>query len=242
MTSPFARVVRDRGLVRRGRVGGVLIHSTGRGLLDSAKKRGLTPDAEAERLYGGALSTFPHYVVGHAAVTSYCDELKWAAHASWSLAEKSRYAEGGWRALIEPDGRAVPSRAGTYDWWDARWGPARGLAYGSPADMLAQIGGAKSPNAVYVGIELVPYADGSFSSTQYVALGALVRDVLGRNSFTLPLPSSLPQVWLCGHSDISPLRRTEVNGRPYDPDSTGAGPDFDWRALEAAILAPRGVA
>jgi len=239
VNSPLAQVLAQKGTQPRTRASGVLVHTTGGGITAKAAAAGHTSDADVDayvaRHYAGA-AEYPHYVIGRTGIIfALADELTWAAHASWHDWERQTYQSRAWQTTWAKDfldaRELVPMRF--YADWIMRWGDR----YTSPAGILAQVGGGSSPNGCYIGVELVDAKP--FTEAQLGALAALFVDICRRHQLLDPAaiaPGSLPQPWLCGHSDVSPCRRwqrTGDGGFGWDP----APSNLDWRDLEAAIAA-----
>lgn len=214
---------------------GALIHTTGSGVTEQAKKAGCRDDAAIDEFVAHHYLTHtehPHYLVGLTGeVFSFCDENFKAAHAVWKPWEMEVYKSAiDWRLTWAKDFQdsRVPVASNFYDTWYAKWGQT----YTSPAGILKQIGGTNSPNAVYAGIELVDSKP--FTEAQLKATAALFVDMARRLQWfdpTLVVPRVLPQPWLCGHSDISPCRRWSKRGG-WDP-----GPEnINWTELGNLIV------
>lgn len=246
ISSIAEKVIANRGKIRRARVAGVLIHTTGSGLADAARAA-RDPEQVLVHHYLTA-ATYPHYAIAwDGSIYAFCDELRWSAHAAWSPKEKVAYAAGfrTWSRLWvnTAGGQTTAQRVEPtfYRAWVARW-QGRGLEYDSPLSLLKQIGGdLDGPNEQYIGVEVLDAKP--FTRAQHEALAALIRDVFQRHGFdTQVLPGSLPQAWLCTHSDVSPMRRWQrtredrklaVPKEGYPWDTLEA--QLDWRLIERLL-------
>ena len=254
MISPIATVVAQRGR-RALSPRGLLVHVTGSGLIDAARKARIDPEEFAVAHYAHRAPYYPHYLIAPDGDTyAFCDELKRAAHAAWRSWEVRVYAESSatapsWRTRWARDflDGVIAVAPGFYAAWDARWG-GRGLGYDSPHDLLTQVGAtASTPNSAYIGVECLASTN-QLADAQLDALAALFVDCARRNEWIHPGsidPASLPQAWLCGHSDVSPCRRYQRTradraagrkvpraGFPFDPP----GRVLDWADLGRRIL------
>lgn len=236
--SSMSRIVIDRGTKPRARVGAFLVHTTGTGIIGQAQAAGQDPNRFAGEKYK-TLPGYPHYLIlRDGEILSYCDELKTAAHAKWSDWEKTAYQDGSWKTKFAKDFNddVVDVAADFYRDWDDTWGP-RG--YKSPLDILTQVGSGTSPNAGYIGVELLaPDKSGdSFTPSQHVSLAKLFADVADRHNLlngALVEAGTLPQAWFCGHSDVGPCRRwqrhKDGSGYGWDPGSA-----INWRVIEQCL-------
>ena len=201
----------NRGKIKRGSVKGILIHTTGSGIVAKANTLKKDPNAYAAKYYETS-SAYPHYLIDwNGTVYQYCDELKWAAHAKWTAKEKSLYHSIDWMTKIEKDGKLISCPPSTYQDWIDRWNRAKGLAYLTPKDILKQIGGIL-PNEAFLGIELLDKKP-AFTDKQHESLAILVKEVCQRHKLVdtkFIEKDSLPQAWLCTHSDVSPIRRWAI--------------------------------
>jgi hypothetical protein len=224
-------IIADRGKKTRETVKGILIHTTGSGLVQKAKKLKKDPNDYAIEYYKTSYA-YPHYLIDWKGnVYNYCAELKFAAHAKWTSEEKKLYNTADWLRYCEKDGKLQEVNPKIYQSWIDRWGMKRGLEFTSPKDILKLIGG-KSPNSSFIGIELLDSKP--FTNEQHVALANLIKEIFARHEFLDVkdiLPNTLPQAWLCGHEDVSPIRRFSVlkNGRGFGWDP---GKALDYRLLE----------
>lgn len=247
MTSKLASVVADRGKVKHSRVGGLIVHTTGSSIVEQARKVGADPEAFAVDFYTHAEGKYPHYLIAHDGSTySFCDEMKQAAHAAWSDAERDLYftapmstaSPAPWmRSWINTlgDGAQKTVDPEFYRVWRERWQDEwKGRYYISPLNLLRQITETpeKGPNHCTIGVEMLDSKP--FSTAQHEALASLFADICKRHELLDPkqiAPGTLPQPWLCTHSDVSPLRRyqrrRDGTGFPWDPRTD----QLDWALL-----------
>lgn len=179
-----------------------LMHTTGRGLAKVAARSGAPgtrayDDAALAWYRASGWSYYGTYLVGSTGVVF---ELAPPALRCWHAAGlKKNYTSRRHHA-----------------WWRARWPHV--------ADPTALVG--RYPNAVTIGIDLLPGLDGGFSPAQLSAAAALVR----RLHIKHDLP--LKRRFILGHEDVDPVRRGKRNGG-WDP-----GRRFDWAAFIRAVQAP----
>jgi N-acetyl-anhydromuramyl-L-alanine amidase AmpD len=152
-----------------------------------------------------------------------------AWHASTSVEERRHYIQGTWKdqaaykhwAVVDAyNQNKIPQLV---RWWQERW----------PGKMSPQhLYPGKSPNASYVGVELVPclptdIAIKGFTVAQYAKLAKLAVGIATRHKF--------PDAWyntarLAGHEDVNPMTRPG-----WDPgDYVGK---FSWPTLIELIKA-----
>lgn len=201
---------------------GVVVHTTGRGLVQRAMDRRRLPLDLAIDLYCAAGANGPHYVIGSAGETvAVCDELLCARHAGIDDDERQAYATGLWSAHLSSEGLEL---------WAKRWPGAT-----SPLDLFP----AGPVNDQYIGIELIPCARREihnstlFTDAQYEALNALLSDIEKRHDLILDGSR------LVGHEDINPLRRWDDHGG-WDPGAVRAQPYFRWELLRRPRVPSRG--
>jgi N-acetyl-anhydromuramyl-L-alanine amidase AmpD len=185
----------------------LVVHTTGRGVYDLAKKLNKPVIEAVLGEYQDPESNFAHYVIDLDGVLwQVANETEMAWHCRVSPQEAASYRDGSWRKGLSPAGLAA---------WDRAHGPAN-----NPAGLLR----TGSPNQVGVGVELVPLqgidSTGSlYTEAQYRTVAALVADIQRRW-----LISGLP---VFGHEDLSPLSRWGGGGG-WDPGALRAAPWFDW--------------
>lgn len=161
----------------------------------------------------------PHYVIG---VDGTIYRIAWEDHVAWHAKidplEARLYQRGyqEWSRWNWPLGGAAPQHLGAdeypgYRFWRTKWREGRG--YQSPLDLIT----GDHPNSVSVGVELqATNKPGVFTDAQYDRFAALCVDIATRNQLQLDATT------LLGHSDVSPMRRSNAAGG-WDP-----GELFDW--------------
>lgn len=205
---------------RMTEVWGAVVHTTGSGVLRAANEHGTSSVEEALRVYHRTAG--PHYVVDYDGTVFQIqyDDL-WAAHCGVSRAERKAYLNGTWREAMFKLGRSRGTKL-----WSDRWGPKK-----SPQHLYP----TKSPNACYVGIEMVTL-DGStgiirFTADQHKAVALLLCDLARRYKW--------PKGWsrsarLLGHEDIDAFDRWDRRGG-WDPGALREHPRFDWAVVRKEI-------
>lgn len=231
--SPLARqaAVRDpRDAPRRGVPWGFLIHTTGGGVTDLAKKRGERPIDVALRVYVGAqngdngyLWGGPHYVCEHdGTIHQIAPDDAMTAHAGGY--NRGRYFDGSW-APVFPEATAR---------WRKQW-----PAYAHPYELFP----STSPNHDYIGLEMIPCGDG-FGRPMRAGLRFTQEqhDVAIRLAHDRARAHAWPAGWqrtsrLLGHEDVDPLNRADRGGG-WDPGFLRAAPFFDFEYVRRAVEAP----
>ena len=220
---------------RRNPAQAIVIHSTGRGIIErwlalgAAERAHRSPAALALEVYRRG-PTGPHYMIDQEGrITQLCSEELCA----WGVGSKG--AAPYVRAARDWDvvrGRNDPR----YRWWRERW-----PEYGSPADLggghlwdrdpLA--GGRLSCNANVIHLEVVEPIGrrAEWSPATWASLTPLVADIAARRELALERDRVLT------HADAHPLARTTASGAPYDTRASG---QFSWARLERE-LAARGI-
>lgn len=208
MISKLATALCDKGKKPRPTAYAIVVHTTGSGVVENAKKEGVDPFKFTCDTYQRG-SVYPHYLIGYdGKIVSFCDEARWAAHAAWRDWEADAYASNDWWRKWASDyhDKVVAVEPSFYADWDVRWGE-RGFA--SPVDLLAASSKnrSSSPNKVAIGVELLDAKP--FTAQQVEALAKLVLDIAGRYGW--PIGSAQTWPWpnqfVLGHSDIGPCRR-----------------------------------
>jgi hypothetical protein len=231
-TSPLARQVpgvRDPRLGRLRKPWGLLVHTTGGGITDLAKKKHERPIDVALRVYinsqNGSNGYFwggPGYVLDHDGEL-YCmapDDVL-TAHAGGG--NRPAYIGGTWASLCST---AVVAA------WREQW-PRHTHPY--------QLFPGKSPNGDYVGLEMIPIGDGfggspmapglRFTAAQHDAVVALGRDLATRHGW--------PEGWqhgsrLVGHEDVDPINRHDKGGG-WDPGWLRERHYFDFEYVRSGL-------
>lgn len=197
------RDVRDRS---RPEPWGLCIHQTGRGIVERAKQSGADPLSFALSFYAGS-PAFAHYLIGWKGETfQIALDNERAPHAGISRRERKLYRSGAWKKKVSP---------AALDLWQRRW------PFQDPTELYP----TTSPNDSYLGVELLPLADRTFTDAQYRALVALWRDIEDRHGIDL-----LDDGRLVGHEDIEPLSRWNKGGG-WDPGALRRKPRFSLTHL-----------
>ena len=235
MTTPLAIVqvqgVRDPKLGRIRKPWGFLLHTTGGGITDIARKKHEKPIDVAIKTYinsqNGSNGYFwggPTYVIDHDGQPYQLapDEIL-TAHAGGS--NRGRYFDGSWE-------RDCPAEAVKH--WKAAW-PGRKHPY--------SLFPSTSPNNDYIGCEMIPIGDGfggepmapglRFTKAQHDTAIALGLELATRHGW--------PAGWgaasrLLGHEDVDPLNRSDGGGG-WDPGMLRDKPYFDFSYVRAGIEA-----
>jgi len=199
---------------------GVMVHTAGRGVLDKAKEWGVSPLKAAERIYTRKGASFAHYVIGHdGTILQIADEIEMAWHSGMPNEQRVLYTSGAWTGKVPPTALAR---------WKAKWAGRK-----APTDLYP----TSSPNACYIGIELVPESTATFTPQQYDKCGALICDIATRHGFMKTfIDATFPSPRLVGHEDIEPLERWDKNGG-WDPGALREVPKFDWNKIYKRIRA-----
>jgi hypothetical protein len=211
---PFAGKLRPKGW--RGKVFGVVVHTTGSGLVRKAKAESVPLMAMAQRIYHRMRGC--HYVIDYDGTIVQManedveawgvgvSEPKNKAYKGQVESVKGRYS-GDWK-------KDLPKGLGSR--WQRRW-----PGYANPLHLLP---GTKTANSCFVHIELPPLNPSSFTDHQYASVARLVMDIADRNGWK-------GRWWrtprLLGHEDLTPITRSNARGA-WDPGALRARPVFDW--------------
>lgn len=208
--SPLAEMVNHPQDVvdrKEAKAFGVVVHTTGTGVLERSKKLGISPLECAISIYTTPGANFAHYCIDHdGMIVQVADEKEKAPHAGIGKADRALYKSGEWRTKVS---RTV------LDLWWRRWPD-----FSSPLSFFP----GRSVNEVYLGIELIPLSDRTFSEEQYDALGRLLIDMSTRHGF------GLWSTRVVGHEDLEPLSRWDNKGG-WDPGALRASPRFSWQEI-----------
>lgn len=211
----------------RGKPWGLLLHTTGGGVTDSAKKHGRRPIDVAIDVYIGAqngdngyLWGGPHYVIDHNGLLYQLapDNLN-MQHAGGS--NRPLYFSGAWE-------RVYPA---TTIAWHRQW-----PTWKHPYSLFP----STSPNHDYIGCEMIPCGDGfgtpmraglRFTKEQHDTAAELARDCGSRHGW--PAGWALTSRFL-GHEDVDPLNRSDTGGG-WDVGYLRSAPYFDFAYVRAAV-------
>lgn len=219
---------------------GLLLHTTGGGVVSKAHAHGTTPLAEAIRYYiesqndpsgkQGYKWGGPGYVIDYdGSIHQVAPDNVETAHAGGPY--RAEYLSGDWEAHIARMHGSTEAAAQ----WRRRWPTFR-----NPYSLFP----SHSPNIDYVGCEMVPIGDGfggapmapglRFTRAQHEAAIALGRDIALRHGWPLGWAASSR---LVGHEDVDPLERADKHGG-WDPGYNRDVPYFDLGYVRTA-LAPQ---
>jgi hypothetical protein len=221
--SPLAHLIdRPRDTTDRSQpVFGLVVHTSGRGLVAQAKKHHADPLEFATDYYTGA-EYWPHYVMGYDGTTiQLANDFERAPHVGFAD-QRQAYLNGTWVKQLP-----VPVTA----LWRARWD-----GYRSPAHLFP----GPSVNDVYVGLELLPLEKPNgyghlFTPTQHVDVAGLYLDLIKRHG--LPPSARHDERRLVGHEDVNPITRHDAHGG-WDPGSLRDKPYFSWSLVNTALGDP----
>lgn len=187
-------------------IGSVIVHTTGDQDLDKIL-----------RWYESVDGLQPHYVIDTTGVIRrIVFENFIAYHAKIDPAEARLYQQGygEWSTWIWKDERPlhIGGEFSGYRTWRDQWRNR----FQSPLDLIT----GSHPNGSSIGVELqATDRPGAFTDAQYAALAGLLEDIHERVGVPLDRDHVL------GHSDVSPMRRSNSAGG-WDP-----GVSFDWNHL-----------
>lgn len=234
---------KDRPQAWAGKVFGLVVHTTGRGLPEKAAKAGQYPTIRAVNYYSKSHGC--HYVNGYSGHEG--GDLIQMAHEDEqangvgtgdqrkSIIGHGKRSPGGWEKDLP---KALVKR------WKKRW-----PGYANPLDLLP---GTKTCNSAYIHVECIPliprFIDGVhvpadhaekllFTYEQHHTVAALACDIALRNQW--------PDEWwrtprLLGHEDLTPIsRHTKAGG--WDPGHLRATPWFDWQLVLELIMVELGI-
>lgn len=252
MNSPLATVIASRSAKPRPpgvNLGGMVLHTTGSGLLDGARKAKTSPEEFAVAFYSRQSPAYPHYLCAHDGdLYAFAREDRVAPHAGWKAWERAAYtaAQQPWARIWARDfaDDRVAVEPSFYAAWDDHW------PFWTPAEMLRVVGGAtaQSPNDCTIGVEILAHPSGRFTEAQHRSVARLFADCARRNDWLDPAEierDTLPQPWLCGHSDFGPCRRWQrtkadrargVKAVPAQGYGWDPGDALDWNILRTLIV------
>lgn len=199
---------------------GLMVHTTGAGIVNQAIAKKRDPLEHAVEYYLKPDSFHPAYVGGwDGRCVQVASELMRAPHAAVSR-ELAAFLSGAWERQVSD---------ATLLAWRRAW-----PAFRSPATLYP----GRSANDAYVGLELLPitgkaaepaYPGSSFTLAQHQLVVLMGRDLAGRWQW--------PALWaagprLLGHEDANPITRNDKGGG-WDPGALRARPRFDWRWVRA---------
>lgn len=243
--SPLATpATHPRDVSDRTRPAGIIVHTTGSGIVDTARRAAADPLEFAVSFYTSRDNAFAHYLVGHnGEIVQIAADTEKAWQAAWKSWEQQAYRDGSWITKWARDyaDAVVPVPDSFYQSWQDRWNP---LGFQSPAGLVDKVAGSKrsQPNSTFCGVELLDAKP--FTPAQYNSLAKLVLDLSIRWAIPItyngvqaspPYTATLPSPYLLGHEDVCPARRYKRVNR-----ATGAGWDpgghFSWPMLLQRVI------
>lgn len=205
------------------KVGAILVHTTGSGIVAKARKMGRDPLDHAVAHYAGPKAYTSHYVMGwDGAIVGIVPENERALHAGVSDERRRLYQAGfatwaRWLRPLNPAKPPLPAKVMDRDdgmvlyrdlfaghlWWPRRW-----PLLPDPTRITSD------PNGTTIGMDLLPAPEaeggvhpGGFTDAQRDSLDVWVADVRRRLDRILPV---------LGHADVDPIVRCDAKG-PWDP-------------------------
>ena len=197
---------------------GLCVHTSGRGIVARASRRGEAPIDVALAWYRRKSGV--HYVIGYdGAIYQMLDDDRRGAHVGISWLERRRYLSGSWKRHVPP--RALRE-------WQRRWPHEK-----SPQHLYP----TKSPNGSYIGVEMIPLAHRRiassfwFTDAQHASVALLYKDWAARHCWG-EYHASSPR--LLGHEDIDAFARWDKAGG-WDPGAMRQLPRFGWHVVRDII-------
>lgn len=190
---------------------GLCVHTSGRGIVTRAKKKGVLPVDLALKWYRRKGSV--HFLIDYdGTVYQMLDANRQGAHVGISKKERNAYLNGAWA-------NEVPTNALLL--WLQKWPKKK-----SPQHLYP----SKSPNQCYVGVELLPMQGSRggmwFTDEQCTAVKELYNQLAAMYGWPLN-PRKLPNTRLLGHEDIDAFGRWQKSGG-WDPGALRKFPRFSW--------------
>ncbi len=198
---------------------GLCAHTSGRSIVEKAKRLGVDPvDLALEWYRALSRSGVQFLIAPDGTLYQMLEANIRGAHVGISRRERKRYLNGRW----END---VPS--GALRLWMNQWEDVK-----SPQHLYP----TKSPNSCYVGVEMLPLLEATeeglwFTPEQHQALLDLYRQLAVMYNWPL-CTIALPNKRFLGHEDIDAYARWQKSGG-WDPGALREKPRFDWTALES---------
>jgi N-acetyl-anhydromuramyl-L-alanine amidase AmpD len=206
----------------RGRpVFGLVVHTSGRGIVAKAARAGV-PVTEYCVGYYRAAEYSCHYLIGYEGeIVQITADDRRVLHVGVDKAERALYLSGRWRT-----DRRLASTA--VQLWARAW--AR-----SPQHLFP----SSAPNDDYVGVELPPLlkpsSDGLwYTPAQHRAVARLADDLRRRHGWPAFWDDVLPVPRLLGHEDLDAFGRWDRGGG-WDPGALRAVPRFRWATVAAEL-------
>ncbi len=201
----------------------LVVHCTGRSIVERALRRGVDPLEHAIAYYRSAACSC-HYIGGHdgTLVQITADDRR-VPHVGVSAAERQLYLSR--TRGCSADARLSRSAA---QMWHSRW------ACASPQHLFS----GPSANDAYVGIELLPLErrrDNGlwYTDEQHELVAGLAEDLRVRHGWPA-WPTQLPCPRLLGHEDLDAFGRWDRAGG-WDPGALRRLPRFNWSVVADLI-------
>jgi hypothetical protein len=223
--------VRDPQLARIRDVWGVLLHTTGRGVVALAQTHKTTPLEEAIKVYiagqNGSQGYYwfgPHYVIDYDGKRyQIAPENALTAHAGGG--NREAYLSGHWTAKCS---------ATTLSAWRKQW-----PSYQHPYALFPSM----SPNHDYIGVEMLPIGSGFggtpmrpgllFTKDQHDSAAELAKEIGLRQGFHDGWHKSSK---LAGHEDVDIIERMDPSGHGgWDPGWLRDQPYFDFAYVRSRV-------
>lgn len=213
---------------RKGKVFGLCVHTSGRGVNKRAKREKKHVDEVALDYYDDAKYS-THYIVGIEDVWQLTNDFERVQHVGFSDKKRGRnaaqlrqwYLSGKWAKDLP---KSFVQR------WKEAWPGKK-----SPSHLFP----SKYPSDDFVAAEVIPcegfaapIAPGYlFTAAQHVSVALLAVDLSIRHNW--------PHGWastsrLCTHESLGPHDRI-ARGQGWDPGVLRAKPYFDWSVMQAQI-------
>lgn len=208
---------------------GLLVHTTGGGITDLARRKHEKPLDVALKVYLNSQNGSNGYFWG--GPTYLCD-LDGKLHQIAPDDIMTAHCGGSYRAAYLDGSWTHQCPLAAVNQWHAKWPMSK-----HPYALFP----STSPNKDYVGVEMIPIGDGfggppmaaglRFSKAQHDAIVMLAHDVAKRHDW--------PKDWhrtsrLLGHEDVDPINRSDKEGG-WDPGNLRARPYFDFPYVRSRL-------
>lgn len=218
---------------RKGRVRGLCLHTSGRGILKKAVG-GKTPDQAALEYYAKAKYS-THYVLGLERTWQLTNDHERISHVGYlrpgmtAAAVKKWYSSGAWE-------KELPKA------FVARW-HAMFPEHASPAHLIPE--GYQTPSDAFVAAELIPCTGFAepirpgylYTASQHVQAAFLAVDLAARHGWER---GWLTSGCVATHEALAPHDRAKA-GQGWDPGILREKPWFDWEFFKAQVRLFQGI-
>ena len=227
------QALRDDQRERTAPVYGLVVHTSGGGIVDQALRAGADVTDHVVTYYrhvgaGGGERYYAHYVGGYTGrLAQIADEHRRTYHVGLTAEQRQLYLSGAWADRVDPEIVRL---------WRARWPHVA-----SPSHLYP----GPSVNEVYVGIELPPVHRGVPAMAPGLIYTREQHDLVADLAFDIARRWGWPVGWqrsgrLVGHEDVGPLDRSlpPKGARPaggWDPGGMRWEPWLDWSHILEAI-------